>query len=87
MHTVTIAISPATLAIGTTSLGVPILSLEENEVNGVILTVSKHRFKCKKSKWTESPCFIVYDKAVVIAGLTVSVEITVDVDVAIVKTI
>ena len=41
--------------------------------------------KCNISKWTKSPCFIVDDEAVVITGLTVLVEITIDINVAIVK--
>ena len=90
MHTVIIIIAispPTTPAIGPTSLGVAILLLIEDEVNGVILTVSKHSIKCNNFKGTESPCFIVNDETIVINGLTVSVEITVDVDVAIAKTI
>ena len=50
MH-VTITISPTTTpAIGPTSLGVAILSLKEDEINGVIPTVSKHSRKCNNSK-------------------------------------
>ena len=35
----------------------------------------------------ESPCFIIDNEAITIAGLTIPVEITVYIDVAIVKTI
>ena len=90
MHTVIIIIAispPTTPAIGPTSLGVAILSLKEDEINGVILTVSKHSIKCNNFKWIESPCFIANDEAIVISGLTVPVEMTVDVNVTIVKTI
>ena len=89
MHTViiiTVISPPTTPAIGPTSLGVAILLLIEDEVNGVILTVSIYSIKCNNSKWTESPCFIANDEGVVIDGLTVPIEITEDVDVAIVKT-
>ena len=48
--------------------------------------INDNSIKCNNLKWTESPCFIVNDEAVVIAGLIVPIEITVDVDVAIVKT-
>ena len=37
--------------------------------------------------WMESPCLIIDNEAITIAGLTVPVEMTVYIDVAIVKTI
>ena len=49
--------------------------------------VNDNSIKCKISMWIEPPCLIMDNEAMAIVGLTIPVEITVDIDVAIVKTI